>query len=136
MDELRTRALRAAREAEEQKTRDAGAAEKAEVRDLLMGADHACQREFGIKADWTIRKGIASTRIEGVWVFYQSGNLSHNLATLGDAIREGIACGDCEYYAKNADYGIPWHGHRIPLSIHLRSLNRRFWRGFWNVFSL
>lgn len=52
MDDLRSRALRAAGEAAQRKISDAEAAdagEKANARNLLMMADRACQREFGIK---------------------------------------------------------------------------------------
>jgi hypothetical protein len=83
MDDLRSRAVRAAQKAAEQRISDAKAAKEANARSLLIRADRACQHEFGIKANWAIRDGEVCTRIEGVWVFYKYDQLSHTLATLG-----------------------------------------------------
>ena len=96
MDELRDRALRAARAAEgpaERKRREAETRAKASgnarVQQLVREANEICRREFGVGARWYPYKDNRAVyaEIEGVRVEYRGhGRLSHNLASLGKEI--------------------------------------------------
>jgi hypothetical protein len=96
MDDLRDRALRAARAAEtpaERKRREAEAKAKtsgnARLQQLIREANEICQRELGVRAHWHPYNDNRAVyaEIEGVKVEYRGhGRLSHTLASLGKGI--------------------------------------------------
>src|SRR5437868_4321170 len=98
MDDLRARALRAAREAEtpfERQRREAVAAaeasRKAHIQRLVDEANQLCRRELGVKVNpqWRLLyddQGLCA-EIDGVQIkYFGNGRLSHTLASLGKEI--------------------------------------------------
>lgn len=99
MNDLRNRALRAAREQAEQRERDAVAKWNRESERYIADAEALCEQTLGVKTKFTCKRLInpyeenyssveISTVIEGVTVNYYpwcsgSYRLSHDLARLG-----------------------------------------------------